>query len=63
MSRHMPWVDTLALNSLVILAEYGCTGVGMPAPRTGPKAVRLAFTSETKRYGPFVRERNVEAEC
>lgn len=49
MSHHMPWVDTLAPNPLVILTEYGCTGVGTLAPR--PKAVRLALTSATKRYG------------
>lgn len=56
----MPWVDTLALNLLVVLVEYSCTGVGTFAPRTAPKAVRLAFTSATKRYSLFARERNVE---
>lgn len=61
MSHHMPWVDTLALNPLVVLVEYGCTGLGTTAPRTEPEAVSLAFTSATKRYGLFVRERNVKA--
>lgn len=43
------------------LAEYGRTGLGTTAPRTEPEAVRLAFTSATKRYGLCVRERNVKA--
>lgn len=38
MSYHMPRVDTLALNPLVVLIEYSCTDASMPAPGPKPKA-------------------------